>query len=205
MNSPVGATGALQYATGDPWRSNSRKKEGMEPKLKQHPVVDGTGDRSKVRCCKEQYCIGTWNVRFTNQGKLEVVKQEMSRVNIDILGISELKWTRMGQFNSDDHYIYYCGQESLRRNGVTIMENKRVQNAVHGCNLKNDRMISVRFQTTVIQAYAPTSNAEEVEVEWFYEDLQDLLELTPTKDVVFIIGDWNAKVGSQELTLGSIK
>ena len=138
-----------------------------------------------------------------NQGKLEVVKQEMARVNFDILGISKLKWTRMGEFNSDDYYIYYCGQEYLRRNGVAIMVNERVRNAVLGCNLKNDRMTSVRFQgkpfnITVIQAYAPTSNADEAEVEWFYEDLQDLLELTPKKDVLFIIGDWNAKVGSQE-------
>ena len=138
-----------------------------------------------------------------NQGKLEVVKQEMARVNVDILGISELKWTGMGEFNSDDHYIYYCGQESLRRNGVAIMVNKRVRNAVLGCNIKNDRMISVRLQgkplnITVIQIYAPTSNAEEAEVEWFYENLQDLLELTPKKDVFFIIGGWNAKVGSQE-------
>ena len=121
-----------------------------------------------------------------NQGKLEAVKQEMARVNVDILGISELRWTGMGEFNSDDHCIYYCGQESLRRNGVAIMVNKRVRNAVLGCNLKNDRMISVRFQgkpfnITVIQAYAPTSNAEEAEVELFYEDLQDLLELTPQK------------------------
>ena len=121
-----------------------------------------------------------------NQGKLEVVKQEMARVNVDILGISELKWTGMGEFNSDDHYIYYCGQESLRRNGVVIMVNKRVQNTVLGCNLKNDRMISVHFQgkpfnIKVIQAYAPTSNAEEAEVEWLYEDLQDLLEPTPKK------------------------
>ena len=112
----------------------------------------------------------------------------------------------MGEFNSDDHYIYYCGQESLRRNGVAIMVNRRVRNAVLGCNLKNDRMISVHFQgkpfnITVIQVYAPTSNAEETEVERFYEDLQDILELTPQKDVLFIIGDWNAKVGSQE-TLG---
>ena len=138
-----------------------------------------------------------------NQGKLEVVKQEMARVNVDILGISELKWTGMGEFNSDDHYIYYCGQESLRRNGVAIMVNKRVQNAVLGCKLKNNRMSSVLFQSkpfniTVIQAYAPTSNVEEAEVEWFSEDLQDLLELTPKKDVLFITGDWNAKVGSQE-------
>ena len=98
----------------------------MEAKQKQHPVVDGTGDRSKVRCCKEQYCIGTWNVRSINQSKLEVVQQEMARVNVDILGISKLKWTRMSEFTSDDHYIYYCGQESLRRNGVAIMVNKRV-------------------------------------------------------------------------------
>ena len=115
-----------QYATGDQWKNNSRKNEGMEPKQKQCSVVDGTGDRSKVRCYKEQYCIGTWNVRSMNQGKLEVVKQEMARVNVDILGISELKWTGMDEFNSDDHYIYYCGQESLRRNGVAIMVNKRV-------------------------------------------------------------------------------
>ena len=146
------------------------KNEEMEPKQKQHPVVDVTGDGSKVRCCKVQYCIGTWNVRAMNQGKLEVVKQEMARVNIDIIGISELKWTGMGEFNSDDHYIYYCRQKSLRRYGVAIMVNNRVQNAVFGCNLKNDRMISVRFQgkpfnITVIQVYAPTSNAEEAEVE----------------------------------------
>ena len=152
----------------------------MDPKQKQHPVVDVAGDRSKVQCCKEQYCIGTWNVMSMNQGKLEVVKQEMARMNVNILGISELKWTGMGEFNSDDHYIYYCGQESLRRNGVAIIVNKRVWNAVLGCNLKNDRMISVRFQgkpfnITVIQVYAPTSNAEKNENKWFYEDLQDLL------------------------------
>ena len=124
-------------------------------------------------------------------------------MNVDILGISELKWTGMGEFNSDDHYIYYCGQESLRRNGVAIMVNKRVRNAVLGCNLKNDRITSVCFQgkpfnIKVIQVCVPTSNAEEAEVEWFYEDLQDLLELTPPKDVLFIIGEWKAKVGSQE-------
>ena len=97
-----------QYATGDQWRNNSRKTEGMEPKQKQHRSVDVTCDSSKVCCCKEQYCIGTWNVRYMNQGKLEVVKQEMARVNVDILEISHLKWTGMGEFNSDDHYIYYC-------------------------------------------------------------------------------------------------
>ena len=114
-----------QYATGEQWRNNSRKNE-TEPKQKQHPVVDVTGDGSKVQCCKEQYCIGTWNVRSVNQGKLEVVKQEMARVNINILGISELKWIGMGEFNSDDHYIYYCGQESLRKNGVVLIVNERV-------------------------------------------------------------------------------
>ena len=122
--------------------------------------MDVTGDGSKVQCCEEQYCIGTWNVRSMNQGKLDVVKQEMARENVDILGISKLKWTGMGEFNSDDHYIYYCRQESLRRNGVAIMVNKRVGNAVLGCNLKNDRMISVclqgkSFNITVIQTYAP--------------------------------------------------
>ena len=139
-----------------------------------------------------------------NQGKLEVVKQEMARVNINILGISELKWTGMGEFNSDDYYIYYCGQESLRRNGVAIMVNERVQNAVLGCSLKNNRMISVHFQgkplnITVIQVYIPTRNAEEAEVKWFYEELQDLLELPPKQDILFIIGDWKAKVVSQEI------
>ena len=139
-----------------------------------------------------------------NKDKLEVVKQEMARVNINILGISELKRMAMGQFNSDDHYIQYCGQKSLRRNGVAIIVNNRVRNVVLGCNLKNNRKISAHFQgkpfnITVIQVYAPTSNAEEAEVEWFYADLQDLLELTPRKDVLFIMGDWNAKVGSQEI------
>ena len=117
----------IQYATGDQWRNKSRKNEVTEPKQKQHPVVDVTGDRSKVQCCKEQYCIGTWNVWSMNQSKLEVVKQEMAKVNIDILGISKQKWTGMCEFNSDDHYIYYCVQESLRRNGVAITVNKRVR------------------------------------------------------------------------------
>ena len=115
-----------QYATGDQWRNNSRKNEEMEPKQKQHPAVDVTDVGSKVQCCKEQYCIGTWNVRSMNQGKLEVVKQEVARVNIDILGISQLKWTGMGEFNSGDHYVYYCGQESPRRNEIAITVNKRV-------------------------------------------------------------------------------
>ena len=127
-----------------------------------------------------------------NRGKLDEGKQEMTPVNIDILEISELKGMGMGKFNSDDHYIYCCGQESLRRNGVALRINRRVQNAVLGCNLKNDRIISVHFQgkpcnITVIQVYAPTTNAEEAE--WFYIDLQDLLELTPIKDILFILGD----------------
>ena len=163
------------------WRDNA--------KAKAHPVVDMTGDGSKVRCHKEQYCIGTWNVRSLTQGKLEVVKQKMARVNTDILGISELKWIRMGEFNLDDHYIYYYGQESLRRNGAAIIVNKRVWNAVPGCSLKNDKMISACFQgkpfnITVIQVHAPTTNAKETEVEWFYHDLQDL-ELTPKKRCPF--------------------
>ena len=157
---------AAQYATGDQWRNSFRKNEEMEPKQRQCPAVDVTGDESTVRCCKEQYCIGTWNVRSMNQVKLEVVKQEMARVKIDILRISELKWTKMGEFNSDDHIsIYYCRQKSLRRNRVALIVNKRVQNAVLGCNLRNNRMISVCFQgkpfyIAVIQVYAPTTNAE---------------------------------------------
>ena len=139
-----------------------------------------------------------------NQDKLEVIKQEMASVNINIFRISEIKWTGMGEFNSDDYCIYHCGQESLRRN-IAIIVNKRVQNAVLRCNIKNYRMISVHFQgkpfnITVIQVYVPTTNAKEAEVEWFYEDLQDLLELTPQKEtLLFIKGDWNAKVGSQEI------
>ena len=125
-----------QYATGDPWRNNSRKNEEMEPKQKQHPAVDVTGDGSKGRRCKEQYCIETWNISSMNQGKLKVVEQEMARMNIDILELSKLKWNRMGEFNSDNHYIYCCGQESLRRNGVALIINKRVLNAVLGSSLK---------------------------------------------------------------------
>ena len=117
----------------------------------------------EVQSYKEQYCIGTCNIRSMDQGKLEVVQQEIARVSIDTLGISELKWTGLGEFNSDDHFVYYCGQESLRRNGVAIIVNKRVQNAVLGCSLKNDKMISVCFQgkpfnITVFQVYAPTNN-----------------------------------------------
>ena len=190
-----------QYATGDQWRNNSRKNEGMEPKQKNTQlwmwlVIEARSDAVK----KEQYCIGTWNVRSMNQGKLDVVKQ---KIYVNIFGISELKWTGMGDFNSDDHYIYYCGQESLRRNGVAIIVNQRVWNAVLGCDLKNTEwsvFISKANHSVsmVIQVYTPTSNAEEAEVERYYGDLQDLLELIPKKDVLFIIGDWNAKVWSQE-------
>ena len=153
----------------------------MEPKQKKYPAVDVTGDRSKVRCYKEQYCIGTWNVRSMNQGKLEVVKQEMARVNIDILGISEPRWTGMGEFNSDDHYIYYCGQESLRRNGVAIMVNKSLKCSTWVQSQKQQNDLC-SFPRQTIQYYSnPTSKAKEAEVEWFYEDPQDLLELTPKK------------------------
>ena len=139
-----------------------------------------------------------------NQGKLDVTKQEMARVNIDILGISELKWMGMGEFNLDDHYIYYCGQESLRRNGAALTVNKKFQKAILGYSLKNDRMISVHFQgkpfnITVIQVYAPTTNAKDAEVEWFCEGLQDFLGLIPTKDVLFFKVDWNAELESQEI------
>ena len=173
----------------------------MEPKWKQHPVVDVTSDGSKVWCCKEQYCIWTWNVRSMNQGKLEVVK-EIARVNIDILGISELKWTGMGRFNSDDHDIYYCGQESLIKNGVALIVNKRVWNAVFGSNLKKWQNDLCLFPRQTIQCHSnpsPCPNTKAEEAEQFYDGLQDLLELTPKKDVLFIIGDLNAKVGRQEI------
>ena len=146
-------SGGAQYATRDQWRNNFRKNKETEPKQKQHPVVDVSGDRSKIRYCKEQYRIGTCNVRSMNQSKLEVVKQEMTRVNVDIPGISKLKWTGMGELNSDDHYIYYCGQESLRINGVALIVNKRVQNAVLGCNLKNIRMISQYHSNPMLCPY----------------------------------------------------
>ena len=153
-----------------------------------------TGDGSKVQCCKEQYYIGIWNGRSMNQSKLEVVKQEMTRVDINILGISKLRWARLSEFNLDDHYIYYWGQESLRRKGVTITVNKTFWHAVLECSLKNGRVISVRFQgkpfnITVIQVYAPVTNAKDPKVEQFYDDIQDLLELTTKNDVLFIIRD----------------
>ena len=128
------------------WKNSSRKNDKAGPNWKWHSVVNVSGGESKIWCCKEQYCIGTWNVRCINQGKLDVVKPEIVRVNINILGISDLKWMEMGEFNSDDHYIYYCGHESLRGNGVALIVNKRVPNAVLWCNLKNFRMISFHFQ-----------------------------------------------------------
>ena len=129
---------------------------------------------------------------------MEVVKQEMARVNVDILGISELKWTGLGEFNSDDHFIYYCGQGSLRRNGVSPHSQQKIPKCSTWKQSQKRRNDLCLFNIVVIQVYAPCSNVEEAEVEQFYEDLQDLLELTPKKDVLFIIGDWNAKVGSQE-------
>ena len=140
---------SAQYAIGDQWRNNSKKNEETQPKQKQHPVVDVTGDGSKLWCCKEQYCIGTWNLKSMNQGKVGVVKQEMAWVNVNILGISKLTWTGMHEFNSDHRYIYYCGQESLRRNRVAVMVNRRVQNAVLGCSLKNNRMICLFPRQTI--------------------------------------------------------
>ena len=139
---------AVQYATGKEWTAitnNLRKNEAVGPKQKWCSVVDVSGGESKVSCCEEQYCIGIWNIRPMSQGKLDMVKQEMARVNTDIWGISEIRWMEMGKFNLDDHYIYYCEQESLRRNGVALIVNKRVENAVLGCRLKNDRIISVCF------------------------------------------------------------
>ena len=165
-----------QYASGEEQRNSSRRNEEAEQKQKWHPVVDVSGGESKLQCCKEQYSIEIWNVRSMNQGKLQVVKQEMIRVNLNILEISEIKWIGMSKFNSDDHYIYYCGQESLIRNGVTFIVQERVQNAVLRWSLKNERMISVRFQgkpfnITVIQLYTPFIDTKETEVDQVYEDL----------------------------------
>ena len=166
--------------------NSSRGKEVAGPKQKWCSIVNVSGGEIKVPCSVEQYCIGTWNIRFMNQGKLDVVKQKMPRGNIDILGISELKWSGMGEFNSDDHYIYYCGQESLWRNGASLVVNKRVQNAAVGCSLINSRMTSVNFQgkpfnITVILAYAPNTTAKDAEVDRFIEDLKEVLELTEKK------------------------
>ena len=163
----------IQYVTGEEQRTaaiSSRKNEVAGSKQKQFSLVDVSGDESKTWCCKEQHCIGTWNFRPMNQCKLNVVKQEMARVNINILGISELKWTGIGEVYSDDHYIYFCGQQYLPRNGVALTVNKRDQNAVPGCNLKSDKMILVSlqgkpFKITVNQVYVTNTNAEETEVD----------------------------------------
>ena len=138
-------------------------------------VLDASGGDNKVRC------IGTWNVRAMNQGKLDAVKQEIARVNINILGISELKWNGMGKFNSEDNFIYYCGQESLRRNGIAFIVNKRVEMQYLGAISKTIELSQFIFNITVIQVYAPTTNVKDAEVEWFFGDQQDLLELTPKK------------------------
>ena len=197
---------SVQHASGEECRAitnSSRKNEVAGPKQKWWSAVDGSDGENKVWYWKEQYCIQTWNVRSMNQGNLDVLKQETARGNMDMLEIHELKWMGMGEFNSEDHYIYCCGQESLPRNGVAIIVNKRLWNTVIGCILKNDRMISVRFQGKPLASQKSKSmtqppDVEEAEADRSYEDLQDLLEVTPKEDVLFFIGDWNAKVGSQE-------
>ena len=168
----------VQYATSEEWRNSFRRNKEVEPKQKWHPVVDRFGGESKLQCCKGQYCVETWNVKAVNQDKLEAVKQEMARESIDILGIHKLKWTEIGEFNSDYHFISYCVQESLRRNGIALIVNKTDQIAVLGYNLKNDKIILVHFKgkpfnITVIQVYDTTNNAWKDEVEWFYEDIQN--------------------------------
>ena len=146
-----------QYSTREEWRTSSRRNEEAKPKPKQHSTVVVSGDGSKVQHCKEQYCIGIWNVRSTNQGKLEEVKQERARVNIDILGISDLKCTGMGEFTSDDHYIYFCGQESLRKNTADFIVNKRVRKVVLGCSLKNQQNGLTSIPRLTIQNHSDTT------------------------------------------------
>ena len=195
----------VQYTIGE-WQkritNSCRMIEAAGSKQIWHSFVDASGDESEIQCCKNS--IGAWNIRPMNQGKLYMAKQEMVRINIYILGISKLKWIEIGKFNSGDHLIYYCGQESHRRNGVPLIINKRVWNTAFKCNLKNDWIILVHFQDklfniTVIQIYAATTHAKEAEVDEFYEDLEDLLEITFKKDVLFIIRDWNAKEGNQDI------
>ena len=178
----------LQCATGEEQRAitnSSRKKEEARSKWKQRSAVDVSSGESQVWCCKEQYCIGTWNVKAMNQGKLDVVTHEMARVNINILGISELKW--MGELNSDDHFIYYCGQESLRRNGIALTVNERDWNTIIPYNLKNDRMISVHFQgkpfnIAIIQVYNSTIDWFNRSWSWLVQWIpKHLLELKPKK------------------------
>ncbi|CAF1998081.1 unnamed protein product [Rotaria magnacalcarata] len=177
-------------ATGEEQRTSTNSARiiydvvGTKPKGR--PVTDASSVKREVRCCKKPHTIGTWNVRTMNQGKLDVVKGEMSGINIDILGISELKWTGMGHFISDDYHIFYCRQENHRRNGVAIIVNKRLSNSVLGYNPKNDRIISIRLlgkpiNVTVIQVYAPTTGADDEEIEDFYVSLQQLVDATPKK------------------------
>ena len=186
-------------------KGRQKAPEGMKrlSEVETTPGMHVSGGESKVWCCKQQYCIGTWNIRSMNHGKLEVVKQEMTSVNTDILGISELKWTRMGEFNSDNCYIYYCEQETLRRNRVALIVNERVQNAVLGCNHKRQNDLC-SFPRQTIQYHSsprlwPQSLMGRSWCWMVYEDLHDLLDLIHKKDVLSIIGDWNVNVGSQEI------
>ena len=186
----------VKYATGEGREitTTPRMNELTGPKQIWHSVVDVSGDESKIWCCKEQHCIGTWNATSMNQGKLDMLKQEMVRININILWISKQKWMETGKFNSDNNCIYYCGQKPHRRNGVALIINKRVWNTVLGFSLHNDKIILVCFQgkpfkITVTQVYASTTDAKEAEVDQFYEDLEDLLGLKPKKYVPFVIRD----------------
>uniref|UniRef100_A0A803T9E3 Endonuclease/exonuclease/phosphatase domain-containing protein n=1 Tax=Anolis carolinensis TaxID=28377 RepID=A0A803T9E3_ANOCA len=197
-----------QNATGEEQGtspSSPRCVDAVSSKPEGKLMADDAGGEGRIRCSKNQHTIGIWNVRSMSQGKLDVVIGEMPRLKIDILGVSELKWTGMGHFTKDDHQIYYCGQEEHRRNEVAFIINNKVAKAVIGYNPKNDRMISIRvqgkpFNITVIQIYAPTTAAEEAELGKFYEDMQHLVDNTPKRDIILITGDWNAKVGSQMIT-----
>ena len=190
----------VQYVTGEKQRNCSKKNEEAG-QSGNDAVVSVYGGESKLQCCKKQYCLRTWNIRSRNQGKLDMVKQEMARVNTDSLGISELKWMGMGEFNSDDHYIYYCGQDSIRRNGVALIVNKIAWNIIFGCILKSNRIISVHFQgkpfnVTVIQVYAPTTKAKEENNQTVLWRHKRPWRTNSIKDVLVILKDWNAKVGS---------
>jgi hypothetical protein len=189
--------GTQQVTGAELRKSTSSTKPSDATKLKTKGRLDADvySCKRKIRSCLETHTIGTWNVRTMNQGKLDIVKSEMVRLNIDILGISELKWTGMGHFTSDEHEIYYSGNPDKRKNGVAIIVGKKVTEAVLGYNPKNERMISVRIQgstinTTIIQVYAPTTGAEEEDTNKFYDELQQMMETTPKKDAIFIIGDW---------------
>ena len=181
--------------------SNSRVVKLRVTRSSRRPTTDVSRVKMNVRCCEQLHTIGTWNVRTMNQGKFDEVKTEMRRMNINILGISEIKWTRMDHFTSGEHQIFYYGHENQRRNGVAIIVNKLWSKSVLGYNPKSDRMISIRSQgkainITVIQVYALTTDAKENEIEQFYAGLEQLLDTAPRKDTIVIMGDWNAKVGS---------